>query len=97
MFLSLITLVLLGKYLSIFKFTYGQSCFYCVIFFQVGLPGSTWEYFCYFVFLSWENLGVPGSTWENLGVLGSTWEYHFSITPIDDLALKPVNLLTNVS
>ena len=38
----------------------------------LGVPGSTWEYFCYSVFLECR---VPGSAWENLGVLGSTWDY----------------------
>ena len=76
-------MVLLGKSLSIFKYNYGQSCFYGVIFFQVGVvPGSTWEYlgvlllFCFFELgelgSTWEYLGEPGSTWEYLGVPGST-------------------------
>ena len=38
----------------------------------LGVPMSTWEYFCYSVFFECR---VPGNTWENLGVLGSTWDY----------------------
>ena len=70
------TWVVVGKSFSIFKFKHGWSCFlevFVIIFdFYMGVPWSTWEYFCYSVFLSVEYLGVLGSTWEYLAVPGST-------------------------
>ena len=66
-----------GSFCHYLWFLHGSTLEY------LGVPGSTWKYFCYSVFLSVEYLGVLGRAWEYLGVPRSTWEYHLRISPAD--------------
>ena len=55
--------------------------FFCV--FELGVPGSTWEY-----------LGEPGSTWEYLGVPGSTTLVSPIVLHLKEMADSDVEDLT---